>query len=768
MKKNKLFLLSFSLLFSISGCLSKIDIDKDEEPPVDERVYEDIENSGNWNERKNVWRNSFVTIDKATIRDKVLGCLIGNAIGLGSGFEYIHGEGLDSVTPEGTKSRVALGDQYFETDGYLLCGTLGENNDKSNCEVNPPKTLLCDPRVGSGWVVSDDDMHVDIMLQYLLREKGPFIDAYDVMNAWSNNGYAVHDAGGGGNIRDHADNLQFLLPYLGQQLYGNDAWYITEPWIESDMIGIDFPYMPRSCDVLASFVGSGTGDGYANYLGRLLAIMTSLTYQYDDAKMVMEKAFDYCDKDNKIYEMYQFVKSEYENNVPWREACVKIADRRIWTNNKPTDGSNPAMPAGGFAADFSLTSNAGTIFLGLFYGENDFVESVKITSLAGLDGDCTAASVGQIMGTMVGFDALPERYQNCLNGDSYYYNYSGGVSDKEEWSPGWDYPFAFCAKNMPYKTSFNQLTDLIVDNIENQIVAFGGTINEETYDIAKQDLPSSSYIDIPNFSFEDGNTEGWLCDGGTLEIVDTNANFRVKDSRTSAKLTGYGKAYQNVTLIPGHSYNLSLYVQRECDEEIRLFANDMYSSFIRTSEYVSKGTYYRHNLTFVASEADYNIGIELVNSGRGTSTSVNFDDLEIADVTNYYESYYQGYDINYFYGNEGTTNINGNAVLTSNSSLKVEFMGYEGLQNFRFYLSNTNDSVETLSLYIDNQYRGKLPIQSNGEIDFEKIGTKDALLYAGKGKHILKVTLSSGSSLVINKIEIQGTNPFSDRGIISE
>lgn len=724
-----------------------------------------------WKDRINVSKDNYVEVDESLLRDKALGAIIGNAIGLGSGFEYIHDPNVEAVTPEGTNTRVALADKYFETDGYLCSGTLGENNNKSNCYVFPPYTYLCDPRIGKGYIISDDDMTVDIMFQYLLREKGPFIDAYDIIEAWSSKGYGVHDAGGGQDARRMIDDLQYIAPYIGQQQYGNSQWFITEPWIENDLLGVNFPYMAKSCDTLASFVGSVSGDGYGLYLGRLCALMTSLAYEYNDAKVIMEKAFDYLDKNNMIYEMYKFVKNEYENNVPWREACVKIADRRIWTHFRP-DGTN----SGGFSADFSMTSNAGMIMLGLFYGENDFIESVKITSLAGLDGDCTAASVGQIMGTLVGFNAFPQEYKDYLNGNSYFYNYTGSSANKEEYNPGWDGAFSYCDDKMPYKTSVNQLVDIVIENTKNQILAFGGSKNGDTYRIIKQELPHTDYVEIENFSFEKADTSGWKSENATLSYNSNISNFRTKDNYGCGTLEGYGKAYQEVELIPGHEYKVSLYVNRICDKEFRLFANDQYLSQIRTEEfqkyYIEK--YYRkayqyddnffhhYYFTFIANQKDYKIGIELINSNFGSATSINFDDLEISDVTGYNEPYYQSKNINDFYGNTGTSNVNNNAHLTANSSLKFEFDGYKGLQYFKFFVDNSSQNLDDLTIYIDNVYRGKLPIQANGEVDFSLINSRDAIYYAGPGKHIMKLTLSKGESLDINRVEIFGTNPYSD------
>lgn len=72
------------------------------------------------------------------------------------------------------------------------------------------------------------------------------------------------------------------------------------------------------------------------------------------------------------------------------------------------------------------------IFMSMLYGENDFEETIRIASLAGLDADCTACTVGGILGTAYGFNALPEKYKEFINGDSVYYNYTA-KTEKISW-----------------------------------------------------------------------------------------------------------------------------------------------------------------------------------------------------------------------------------------------------------------------------------------------------------------------------------------------
>lgn len=126
------------------------------------------------------------------------------------------------------------------------------------------------------------------------------------------------------------------------------------------------------------------------------------------------------DQNNEIYEIYKYVLGCYEDGTDWRTACAGVVKNRV----------NCKLIGSADEAGFSINANAGMIFIGLLYGKNDFEKSVKITSLCGLDGDCTAATVGGLLGLIVGFDALPQKYKDFLNGNSVYYNYTGKNSDE--------------------------------------------------------------------------------------------------------------------------------------------------------------------------------------------------------------------------------------------------------------------------------------------------------------------------------------------------
>ena len=60
-------------------------------------------------------------------------------------------------------------------------------------------------------------------------------------------------------------------------------------------------------------------------------------------------------------------------------------------------------------------ANAQIVALGLLYGNGDYERAITRTALACFDTDCNAATVGSIMGMMLGAGALPEKWTGVMN-----------------------------------------------------------------------------------------------------------------------------------------------------------------------------------------------------------------------------------------------------------------------------------------------------------------------------------------------------------------
>ncbi len=60
-------------------------------------------------------------------------------------------------------------------------------------------------------------------------------------------------------------------------------------------------------------------------------------------------------------------------------------------------------------------NNAALVTLGLLYGDGDYARSIGIAVMGGWDTDCNGATVGSILGAMMGVDALPKRWIEPFN-----------------------------------------------------------------------------------------------------------------------------------------------------------------------------------------------------------------------------------------------------------------------------------------------------------------------------------------------------------------
>ncbi|MFQ6098968.1 MAG: ADP-ribosylglycohydrolase family protein, partial [Armatimonadota bacterium] len=58
--------------------------------------------------------------------------------------------------------------------------------------------------------------------------------------------------------------------------------------------------------------------------------------------------------------------------------------------------------------------NGGYIAIGLLYGDGDFDKTLEITTRCGQDADCNPSNAGGVLGAVVGFNAIPERFKAGL------------------------------------------------------------------------------------------------------------------------------------------------------------------------------------------------------------------------------------------------------------------------------------------------------------------------------------------------------------------
>lgn len=105
--------------------------------------------------------------------------------------------------------------------------------------------------------------------------------------------------------------------------------------------------------------------------------------------------------------------------------------------------------------------NSAYILIGLLYGEGDFSKTLDIATRCGQDSDCNPASAGGILGAMLGYDNIPEKWMRNLR----------EVEDM-------DFAYTDISLNHTYEMSFCQALEVIRRN--------GGSVGETDVTIACQ------------------------------------------------------------------------------------------------------------------------------------------------------------------------------------------------------------------------------------------------------------------------------------------
>ena len=116
--------------------------------------------------------------------------------------------------------------------------------------------------------------------------------------------------------------------------------------------------------------------------------------------------------DSYSAKMYDFVKSEYLNGVKWESIRDKVYQRY---QVEGLDGYDLTSKNIYCNACFAAGINFAASLVSLFCGEGDYIETIKIGSLAGWDSDNPTATWGGLLGFMVGKDGVEKIFNRSFS-----------------------------------------------------------------------------------------------------------------------------------------------------------------------------------------------------------------------------------------------------------------------------------------------------------------------------------------------------------------
>lgn len=245
-----------------------------------------------------------------------------------------------------------------------------------------------------GEPLPNDDLDLQLVWLHAIETEGPYhFNARMLSEYWIRgivpewNEYGIGKA----NLRDG------IMPPLSGELH-NNAWkHSNGAWIRSEIwacLTPGYPELTQQYVVADATVDHGFGEG--TYAEMFVAALESLAFFNDSRIELVERALEFIPKDCRIANAVNLVVQEYKMKTPYREVrdmLVKQSADIGW---------------------FQAPANVGFVVIGLLYGEGDFKNSVLYAVNCGDDTDCTAGTVGAIMGILYGTEGIPKDWREHI------------------------------------------------------------------------------------------------------------------------------------------------------------------------------------------------------------------------------------------------------------------------------------------------------------------------------------------------------------------
>lgn len=255
--------------------------------------------------------------------------------------------------------------------------------------------------------------------------------------------------------------LQGIMPPESGHWLNNPHADDIDYQIEADFAGLMSPGMPNVASEISDKIGHimNYGDGW--YGGVYVGAMYALAFVSDDIEFIVTEALKTISEQSTYYKcMSDVIRWHKQYPDDWKQTWFEC--QRKWSEDI-------GCPVGVFANyNIDAVINSAYILIGLLYGEGDFYKTMNISTRCGQDSDCNPASAAGILGTMIGYSKIPEKWMKNLR----------EVEDM-------NFAYTTISLNKTYKMSYDQALQVIERN--------GGTVGEHNVTITYHSPVSVKY-----------------------------------------------------------------------------------------------------------------------------------------------------------------------------------------------------------------------------------------------------------------------------------
>lgn len=242
-----------------------------------------------------------------------------------------------------------------------------------------------------------DDIYTDMNFVDVFEKYGLEVNSETIAKHWASAEYHLAHA----NQASRYNILSGIMPPLSGHWKNNPHADDLDFQIESDFIGLMAPGMVNAATRIADKVGHvmNSGDGW--YGGVFVSALYALAFTTDNTSYLVEQALKTIPKGTKFHDCIADVIQWHKANPDdWQATWFEL--QKKW--NKDV-----GCPKGVFLSfNIDAKINSAYVAIGLLYGKGDFTKSIDIAARCGQDADCNPATVGGVLGVMLGYAAIPD------------------------------------------------------------------------------------------------------------------------------------------------------------------------------------------------------------------------------------------------------------------------------------------------------------------------------------------------------------------------
>jgi hypothetical protein len=281
-----------------------------------------------------------------------------------------------------------------------------------------------------------DDVYMDLTFVDVFDRLGLDAPVDSFAIAYATAGYTLWHANQSGRY----NILNGIMPPASGHWHNNPHADCIDFQIEADFAGLMAPGMPNAAAEVCDRIGHimNYGDGW--YGGVYVAAMYSLAFVSDDLEYIVTEALKSVPAQSQFYRCISDVITAYRNNPDdWKQAWFAV--EKTWTQDV-------GCPEGVFHPfNIDAKVNAAYIVIGLLYGRGDFGKTLDISTRCGQDSDCNPASAGGILGTVIGYDNIPDLWKKNLSEvEAMDFKYTT-ISLNDVYSMGYEQAIQMIARN---------------------------------------------------------------------------------------------------------------------------------------------------------------------------------------------------------------------------------------------------------------------------------------------------------------------------------